>query len=60
MGEEMRRGSKAGFGRRLLIPHRFLDCAGWSNKRVTKRPKSVTKRPKLSFLASRGASDLPF
>ena len=55
MGEEMRSGSKAGFSRlrRLFFARPFLSCAGLHNKRVTKRPKP-------SFLASRGASDLPF
>ena len=55
MGEEMRRGTTAGFDRlqRLFFARPLLSCAGLRNKRVTKRPKP-------SFLASRGASDLPF
>ena len=52
MGEEMRSGSQAGFGRRLFFARPFLSCAGLHNKRVTKRPKP-------SFLPPEGLSICP-
>ena len=45
---------------RVLIKSGDAESAASRKQLVTKRPESVTKRPKTSFLASRGAVDVRF
>ena len=45
---------------RVLIKRGDAESAALRKQFVTKRAESVTKRPKTSFLASRGAVDVRF